>query len=451
MDNMAIKKRIITYGTFDLFHVGHRKLLERAKKKGDYLIIGITSDNYDISRGKLNVDQSLSERIKGIKNIGIADKIIIEEYEGQKIDDIKKYSIDLFVIGDDWKGKFNYLNKYCEVVYLPRTKDISSTEIRNNKNTIINIGISGTGRIANRFVPESKFVSGINISANFSHSKERAENFSKEHQINHFTNNYITFLSRVDAVYIASTHKQHYFQAIEAINAGKHVLIEKPATLTVKEFNHLQELSSKNKVVLIEAIKTAYSPAFLKLIEVAKSGMIGDICDITACFTKLINNNTRELKKSDNGGSFNELASYTLLPIIKLLGCPKTMWFQRINCINGVDSFAKAIFGFDNAFAISMTGLKVKREGDLVIAGSKGYIYVPSPWWKTQYFEVRYEDINLNKQFFYKFDDDGLRYEIAEFCKCIKNGDLESKKLTHKDSFEIIKIIEQFNTDETLI
>lgn len=123
-------KKVITYGTFDLLHYGHQRLLERAKQLGDYLIVGITSDDYDRTRGKINVQQSLSERIAAVRKTGLADKIIVEEYEGQKIDDIKKYGIDIFTVGSDWVGKFDYLNAYCKVIYLDRTKGISSSEIR---------------------------------------------------------------------------------------------------------------------------------------------------------------------------------------------------------------------------------------------------------------------------------------------------------------------------------
>ena len=130
-------KKVITYGTYDLLHYGHIKLLERAKRLGDYLIVGVTSDAFDKNRGKLNVQQSVLERVEAIRSTGLADEIIIEEYEGQKIADIKKYDIDIFAIGSDWLGKFDYLKDYCEVVYLKRTDGISSTEIRINKNPII--------------------------------------------------------------------------------------------------------------------------------------------------------------------------------------------------------------------------------------------------------------------------------------------------------------------------
>lgn len=122
--------KVITYGSYDLLHYGHIRLLERAKALGDYLIVGVTSDDYDKIRGKINLQQSLMERVEAIRAIGLADEIIIEEFEGQKIDDIRKYNIDIFTVGSDWEGYFDYLNAYCKVIYLPRTEGVSSSALR---------------------------------------------------------------------------------------------------------------------------------------------------------------------------------------------------------------------------------------------------------------------------------------------------------------------------------
>ena len=101
-------KKVITYGTFDLFHEGHLNLLKQARLLGDYLIVGITSDYFDKCRGKYNVHDSLMTRISNVQETGLADEIVIEEYFGQKIDDIKKYGIDIFTVGSDWVGYFDY-------------------------------------------------------------------------------------------------------------------------------------------------------------------------------------------------------------------------------------------------------------------------------------------------------------------------------------------------------
>ena len=149
-------KKVITYGTYDLLHQGHINLLRRAKELGDYLIVGVTNDNFDRERGKLNVRNNVLERVEAVKATGLADQIVIEDYVGQKIDDIQKYNVDIFAIGSDWEGKFDYLNEFCQVVYLPRTEGISSTMLREESSDKISIGIVGCGRIAQKFIPETQ-------------------------------------------------------------------------------------------------------------------------------------------------------------------------------------------------------------------------------------------------------------------------------------------------------
>ena len=100
-------KKVITYGTYDLLHQGHINLLRRAKELGDYLIVGVTNDNFDRERGKLNVSGNVLERVEAVRATGLADQIIIEEYFGQKIDDIQRYDVDIFAIGSDWEGKYD--------------------------------------------------------------------------------------------------------------------------------------------------------------------------------------------------------------------------------------------------------------------------------------------------------------------------------------------------------
>lgn len=167
--------KVITYGTYDLLHQGHLNLLRRAKELGDYLIVGVTSDSFDRGRGKLNVRNNVLERVEAVKATGYADEVIIEDYLGQKIDDIQKYDVDIFAIGSDWVGRFDYLNEYCKVVYLPRTEGVSSTQLRAESQTVYRIGIVGSGRIANRFVPETKVVNGAQVTAVMNPNKESAE------------------------------------------------------------------------------------------------------------------------------------------------------------------------------------------------------------------------------------------------------------------------------------
>lgn len=120
-------KKVITYGTFDLFHYGHMEILRRAKALGDYLVVAVSSDEFNKIKGKVSV-QDQTKRMQNVRDLRFVDEVILEENWEQKVKDIKDHNIDVFVMGDDWKGKFDDLP--CEVVYLPRTQTISTTEIK---------------------------------------------------------------------------------------------------------------------------------------------------------------------------------------------------------------------------------------------------------------------------------------------------------------------------------
>lgn len=439
-------KRVITYGTFDLLHQGHLNILQKAKAMGDYLIVGVTSENYDLSRGKLNVAQSLMKRVENVRETGLADEIIVEEYFGQKIHDIKKYNVDVFVIGSDWKGKFDYLNKFCDVVYLDRTKGVSSTQLRNKRNGILRLGVVGNGRIAKRFIAESKYVSGVDIEYVFGRSSYNLREVCDQFGLKGYFTDYAEFLAEVDAVYIALPHTLHFDYAKKALQSNRHVLCEKPISLCRKETKELYGIAAEGNLILQEAIKTAYAPCFDKLINVALSGVIGEIKDIDATFTKLIQDKTlREWCLKLGGGSLRELGSYPLLLIARLLGTkPDRIDFLSVmDEETGVDAMTKTLLYYKNAIATANVGIGVKKEGCCVISGMNGYIYVPAPWWKTEYFEIRCEDQNDNQRVFCKFEGDGLRYELAEFLKAIHEN-RPCYQVSERESIFISSVMEDY-------
>lgn len=441
-------KRVITYGTYDLLHQGHINLLRRAKALGDYLIVGVTNDSFDRDRGKLNVQNNVLERVDAVRATGLADKIIIEDYVGQKIDDIQKYEIDIFAIGSDWEGKFDYLKEFCQVVYLPRTEGISSTMLREDLQEDIRIGVVGTGRIAERFVPESAFVSYANVVCVYDLDYNKACEFASRHHIAQVCHSYDELLECVDAVYIATPHLSHYELCKEAILRYKHVLCETPLVLNGQQARELYSLSSHtngNGVVLMEANKTAHSPAFNHLISMVKSGLIGDVVDVSASESKLWGDKfTRELDPEQAGGSMYEMGSYPLLPILKLMGINYSDVHFYSKMKDGIDVYTRGVIRYPNGICSFQLGMGVKTEGNLVISGTKGYAYVPSPWWLTDYYEFRYEDQNQNKKFFYKWDGAGLRYEIQEFISCIFNHRFSSARLRRRESIAMADIMQQF-------
>ncbi len=445
-------RRVITYGTYDLLHQGHINLLRRAKDLGDYLIVGVTNDNFDRERGKLNVCNNVLERVEAVKATGLADQIIIEDYFGQKIDDIQKYNVDIFAIGSDWEGAFDYLNEYCKVVYLPRTEGISSTMLREEKQHTLKVGIVGCGKIAHRFVPETSFVTGVQVVGAYDIDEDVMNDFVQRYQLGKSYTSYENLLADVEAVYIATPHLSHYELAKHALLSGKHVLCEIPLVLEVEQARELYNLAESKGLVLMEAHKTAHCPAFNHLIVMLKSGVIGDIVDVEASLSRLLaDKKRREFDASQAGGVMYESGVYPLLPIFKLLGTDykDIRFYSRME--NGVDVFTKGVINFENAVCSFKLGLGVKTEGNLVISGTKGYAYVEAPWWKTDYFELRYEDQNQNKKFFYKWDGEGLRYEIQEWMMCILNKRISSVRLRRCESIAMVRVMQQFTEQKNFV
>lgn len=441
--------RVITYGTYDLLHQGHINLLRRAKELGDYLIVGVTSDSFDRGRGKLNVRNNVLERVEAVKSTGYADEVIIEDYLGQKIDDIQKYDVDIFAIGSDWVGKFDYLNEYCKVVYLPRTEGISSTMLREESQANYRIGIIGSGRIANRFVPESKVVNGAEVVAVLNPDVNEAHIFANSHSIESYLD-FESFIEKVDVVYVASPHLTHYDYVKKCLLAGKHVLCEIPFMLSKAEALELYRLAEERNLVLMEASKTAYCPAFGHIVTLIKSGIIGDVVDVKASLSKMVSPPTRELDAAQAGGAMTEHAPLTLMAIIKLLGIDWRDIDFHTKRDNGVDVYTKGVINYPHATSSFTLGIGVKTEGNLVVSGTKGYVYVPAPWWLTDYFEVRYEDQTKNKKYFYSYDGEGLRYEIQEFLSMIVNDRRSCYKLRRRESVAIAEIIEKYRKGENV-
>lgn len=439
--------KVITYGTYDLLHQGHINLLRRAKELGDYLIVGVTNDSFDRDRGKLNVRNNVLERVEAVKATGFADEVIIEDYVGQKIDDIQKYDVDIFAIGSDWEGKFDYLSEYCKVVYLPRTEGISSTMVRERSQEEVRIGIIGCGRVAQRFPSESKVVSGARVTALYDIDQQAASRMSETFGIER-SDTLEAFFTQVDAVYVATPHLSHYDCIKASLKAGKHVLCETPMLLNGTQAKELYQLAEEKNCILMEANKTAHCPAFRHLTVLVKSGLIGDVVDIEASLSQLLDRSGREFDPEQGGGALFEEGSYPLLPILRLLGInyQELQLFSRME--NGVDIYTRGVFRYPKASCSFKVGLGVKTEGSLVISGTKGYVYVPAPWWKTDYFEVRYEDQSENKKYFYKWDGFGLRYEIQEFMSCIINHRFSSSRLRRRESIQMATIMEQFMNRE---
>lgn len=435
--------KVITYGTYDLLHYGHIRLLERAKSLGDYLIVGVTSDSYDLTRGKINAQQSLVDRIEAVRSTGLADEIIVEEYEGQKIDDIKRYDIDIFTVGSDWKGHFDYLNEFCKVVYLDRTEGVSSSEIRTGERTI-RIGLVGELPALDKFWHECKYVNGAIVSGLFSLDTRL---LSKELNLLPIYGSYEQLLDNCDAVFIYSSYQYRYDQIKLALQYRKHVLCESPIAMTIDQWKELKALAGIQKVVLMDSLKTAYSTAYYRLQLLVKSGIIGEIVTVDSICTS---QSKLRLSKEENfshiWNSISEWGPTALLPIFQLMGTEyndKVIITRLQDGSTDFDLFTKISFIYPHGVASMKIGQGVKSEGELIISGTEGYIYVPAPWWKTDYFEIRFEDPNNNKRYFYQLDGEGIRYEIVSFLKTIQRG-VDYKYIDDNISEAFVKVMQDF-------
>jgi choline-phosphate cytidylyltransferase len=437
-------KKVITYGTYDLLHYGHIRLLERAKALGDYLIVGVTSDDFDKTRGKINAQQTLMERMEAVRATGLADEIIVEEYEGQKIDDIIRMQVDIFTVGSDWEGYFDYLKDYCEVIYLERTEGISSSKLREQKRSI-RLGLVGGSNYLNKVATEVSYVNGIDLSGIYTDSSENLSNEIKSLPI--VTDNYSELLNNSDAVYIHSHPKLHYLQVKKALEAGKHVMCESPLAMSKEECNDLFRLAENNGCILMDTLRTAYATAFQRILLLVKGGRIGKVVSVDAVCTSLRDMNIQnENAMAENWNSITAWGPTALLPIFQILGTnyrEKKIISHFSKNAKSYDTFSKIDFIYDEAVASIKVGVGVKSEGVLIISGTKGYVYVPAPWWKTDYFEIRYENPANNRKYFYQLDGEGIRYEFASFAKATENGKLNlriSKEITES----ICTIMEHF-------
>jgi len=291
------------------------------------------------------------------------------------------------------------------------------------------IGIIGTGRIVGRFISEAETVDKVNVTAIYNPHIETVKFFTQKNNVEGtqdineakdsdkvlLTDSKADMYKVCDAVYVASPHECHVSDMKDAISAGKHVLCEKPFALSGDDAVSVFEMAREKEVVCMEAIKTAYCPGFSGLIQLIENGVIGQPYDVEATFTKIGSASGREMW-GPAAGSFAELGSYVLLPIAKIMGTESLeSYIWSLPSANGNDSYTKSCFSYRFGTATAKTGLGVKSEGELIIAGENGYIKVPSPWWLMNKIEVHHEDPNKVEVYEALFEGSGLRYEITAF------------------------------------
>lgn len=427
-------KTVITYGTFDLFHKGHYNILKRAKEEGDYLIVGVTGERYDTERGKLSVKDSLATRIENVRKTGFADKIIVEEYLGQKIPDIIKYNVDVLVIGSDWKGKFDHLNKYCQVKYLERTKDISSTQLREEMQTF-KFGIATDDLYDNDNVTEPKHVSGIHVESVFSPDKKTADEFCSEYELYKGYTDYDEFLKSVDIVYVKVKREERAEYVERALLQGKHIVVDPPCTLSLEEDHRLNKLAAEHHVLLLNNLPTIYLQAFGQLLWMARGNLIGDLVSIKMSIAKESFDPRYDL-------DFYDIAYYPMCVAVKILGynyisCDK----KTVRNEDGNINYAMINVNYENAVASAEISMDPEVTGGMTIIGTTGTIIVPEDWWRVGYFKLKTNGESSYKRYCFNFEGNGFRYLIQALLGMIRSDEPNSERITDEESDAIIELL----------
>ena len=429
-------KKVITYGTFDLFHIGHYNILKRAKEYGDYLIVGVTGESYDLSRGKLSVHDDIATRIDNVKKTGLADAIIIEEYLGQKISDIIEHDVDVLVIGDDWRGKFDHLKRYCDVVYLERTKNISSTQIREEKLDNYNIGMIVDQCNDNQIVSEVSVVHEMHVRNVYSKSIKMAEDFKEKYSLEGATDNLEAFLKTVDIVYIRCKLEDRYDYVKKCLMEQKHVICDPPFTLDAGKQTELFDLAKKMKVILLDNVKMVYVPVFNQLLWMTQGGLIGDIIKFECSVSK----QDKTIKDL-----FDGLMAMALCPMIKVMGADYTKVTPKLIRQNDGIEYGSITFEYSTGEATIKVGNSVRVKNQMEIIGTKGTIRMKDNWWKSNYFELEETDATEIKIYNMNFEGNGFRFLLRAMLTMFRNKKTESMGLFPDESIKIAEILEHIH------
>lgn len=332
-------------------------------------------------------------------------------------------------------GKFNISHQSQLKIEKALGQPISADSTFRGQSGEVRIGIIGTGNIAERFMHEVIHVKDVTVTAAYNPENSKTAAFCQKHGIANCCSSPQELLAHVDAVYVASPVDTHCQYTGMALENGRHVLCEMPFTMHVKEAADLLKAAAKKNLVLLTALKTAYCPSFEQMIMMTKTGIIGQVVDVTATVTNLLPEDSTPDFANER---MVENLSYPLLVFFKLLGFGYRSIHSFTRKTDDKMLFTNTTIEYKDAIASLKVGIGVKSEGSLVVSGTQGYIYVPAPWWKPDYFEVRFENPADNKKYFFPYEAAGLRYEIQALRDSINH--ISTRKYISRE--EILKIIE---------
>lgn len=431
-------KKVITYGTFDLFHEGHYNILKRAKEYGDYLIVGVTGENYDIGRGKLSVHDSLAVRIENVRNSGFADEIIVEEYLGQKISDIVRYDVDAFVIGDDWRGKFDHLARYCNLVYLERTKGVSSTQIRKEILKKYNIGIITDIPDDNQIVKEARLLNNYQVSSVYSDDSELKEYYLKEYNIENAAESISDLIESSDIVYLRCEVFKRADLVRTVLNKGKHVICDPPCAMSAREQEELLDLAKSKGLILMENYKMVNIHVFNQLLWMTQGGLIGEILSFNCSVS-------RNDRKRNN--IFYDLLAMALCPTFKIMGLDYKDVEAQITSDEGGIEFASLNFRYDTGRVVVNVGNKIRVRNRIEIIGTNGTITSEGNWWRGSYFELSDPKEEGKQIFNTNYQGNGFKYLLRAMSTMLDNNRTDSMGVFRDESIKIAEVVEKIRTE----
>ena len=420
-------KKVITYGTFDMFHNGHLNILKRARSYGDYLIVGVTGENYDLGRGKLSVHETLAQRIRNVEETGLADKIIVEEYLGQKIADIRRYDVDVFVIGDDWKGKFDHLSEYCQVVYLPRTQGVSSAQIRHDTFGQYRIGVVTDTADAGEILPESAAAACFSVTGVYSENASVAAEFSRRSHVP-AEPTLAGLLGGSDVLFVHTTLEKRAMYIREALYQSIHVIAEAPFAASLAEQEELLRLARENGVILTENLPMPHIFIFNQLLWITRGGLLGTIRSIRAGIQDL----------GDLETPAEDLLAAALCPVLKILG-------TGLRELTGNSSELCLTFGPQDKDGADVTAtIQIGEDADekLVIEGTDGTIRAGKHWWRGNAFEILRPGQTDPEHYTTNYEGNGLKYLLKDFADALRAGNRRPLAFTEAESLKLAEITE---------
>ena len=321
---------------------------------------------------------------------------------------------------------------------------------------MIKWGIIGLGNIAHQFVKDLLLVDNTTISAVASRSMDNAKAFAETYGIKKAYNQYTDVFAdpEIDIVYIATPHDSHARYSILAMEAGKHVLCEKPLAVNAHQVQEIIDASRKNEVFMMEAFWSKFNPSISEVLKLIKEEKIGKINYVNADFTFLRNDapDSRMLSMDCTGGSLLEMGVYPVFLAYSIFGNPEQVLATGRFHETGADMQTAAILRYEEGIAMLMSGFASQSDMIAKIYGTTGRIYLHPYWHETQGYTLIEGNNGIEKTTYKNLPTKGkgFTYEIEECLKCISNGQIESKHWSHLDSLNLITITDKIRRETGL-